>query len=441
MSKIVVDKSKSKIFLEYFRTVFVSFLVATFFTILLAFHARSEMIKNLYLSADEQNKLDRQIALKLVREADFTKDLKSKKYTICMQVGNIYEMAGNNQKAEFAYKLAIEKTSNLNYTPYFSLVRVLINQEKFNEAQILLNSIKDLKSVKLIKFKTKSYITIGDKYYSISKFLSAANAYEKAFYYYNRFEKKDVVVENSIKSRIVNSYINAADIMVKNNLSKDAVRFLKKAESFSPDNFEIKYKLAILYTDLDPQLALKYLEYLLKKQPQRIDYSVYNKALMRAANIADLEGKVALAKLYRYKIHSNDIFINNKVIYKNDIQVYVVDFIVRKMWFKYKLKANYRFKNISTNDIKKLNAEFVLRQNDKILETVTKTCATKARPLFSGGGYSDVIQVVFGKNIFTRKELEQYVIDIYLYKDDKYKTFVCSMKVPVKSIKNNIKYD
>ena len=35
--------------------------------------------------------------------------------------------------------------------------------------------------------------------------------------------------------------------------------------------------------------------------------------------------------------------------------------------------------------------------------------------------------------IFTKKELEQYYIDIYLYKDEKYKTLVSTMKVPLKS--------
>ena len=45
---------------------------------------------------------------------------------------------------------------------------------------------------------------MGDKYYSIGKFLSAAKSYEKAKFYYDKFTRKDPVVESSIKNRIKN---------------------------------------------------------------------------------------------------------------------------------------------------------------------------------------------------------------------------------------------
>ena len=46
--KIKEKKSLGQILLEYVRTVFVSFVVAFIFTVTLSFHARSEMIKDLY---------------------------------------------------------------------------------------------------------------------------------------------------------------------------------------------------------------------------------------------------------------------------------------------------------------------------------------------------------------------------------------------------------
>ena len=274
---------------------------------------------------------------------------------------------------------------------------------------------------------------MGDKYYSIGKFLSAAKCYEKADYYYNRFAKRDKTVEKAIDTRAANAYIETADIMVKNGYNTEAVRFLKKAEQYEPEKFEIKYKLAIIYSDLDPMQSVKYFEPLLDKMPQDIDYGVYSKALMKASNIAELQGKPTLAKYYRYKIHSIDIFINQKVIYKNDVEIMLDSFAVRKFWFKYKLKAVYRIKNVSNSDIKYLWGEFVLKRGDKVLERNTVRCVNKRAPLYSGGDISDKIKVIFGKNIFTKKELEQDSIDIYLYKDERYKTLVASMKVPLKS--------
>ena len=50
-------KSKQQIIVEYLRTIAVSFAFALFVTILLSFHARSEMIKNLYVDAEEREKV------------------------------------------------------------------------------------------------------------------------------------------------------------------------------------------------------------------------------------------------------------------------------------------------------------------------------------------------------------------------------------------------
>ena len=194
----------------------------------------------------------------------------------------------------------------------------------------------------------------------------------------------------------------------------------------------VKRKVTKKYVPPDISAA----KLLLEEKPQFIDYGVYGKALMKAANIADLEGKSTLAKYYRYKIHSIDIFVGQKVVYKNDIEIILDSFIVKKLWFKYKLRAKYKFKNVSNNDIKHLSADFVLlhKDKDRVLETVTKTFADKKAPLYSNGGETPDVEIIFGKNIFTKKELEQYVIDIYLYKDERYKTLAGTMRVPLKSI-------
>lgn len=431
------EKSKQQILTGYVRTAAVSFCAALIFTLLLSAHARSEMIKNLYASSSEQQKINEQIAKQLVLQSDLTKDLIKKNYSICMHAGDLYAMAHDYQKAQFAYEIALGKAKPGSYSCYYKLTSVLIAQEKIEEAQKLLKSVKDIKSKNLIKFKTRSYLEMGDKYYSIGKFLSAAKSYEKAFFYYEKFNTRDAVIENSIKSRIVNAYNETADVMVKSGLNTDAVRFLQKAEEYEPDNFNIKYKLAIIYSDLDPVKSVKYFEPLLEEEPQNIDYGVYTKALIKAANIMDLEGKSTQAKYYRYKIHSIDIFVNNKVVYKNDIEVLLDKFVVRKPWFTYRLKGTYHFKNISGEDIKNLSADFVLRRGDKILETISVLCADKSNPLYSGGGVTRELNVVFDKNIFTKNELNQYLIDIYLYKDEKYKTRISTMKVPLKSVYYN----
>ncbi len=429
-------KTLSQIVMEYVRTVGISFCVALVITVGLSVKAREDMIKNLHAVKTNTQKIDEQIAKQIVAKSDLMKDLATKNYAVCLQVGNLYEAAKDYPNAEFAYAAAIDRAKQGVYTPYYKLSRVLIAQEKFDDAEKLVNSVTDIKDKGLIKFKTRTYIDAGDKYYSLGKFLKAARSYERAKYYYDRFVKKDNIIDESIKKRIVNAYSEAATVVVQQGYNSDAVTFLKRAEQYAPKDFHIKYKLAIIYSDLDPEKSIEYFDPLLKKMPQYIDYSTYNKALLKASNIADLEGNHTKAKYYRYKSHSLDLMLNGKVIYKNDIEVIMESFDIKKRFFRYNLIGRYRFKNVSQNDIFRMFAEFVLKQGDTIKETKTVKCVNKEEPLFSNGDITDRFEITFNKNIFTRKELQQYKIEIYLYKDEKFKTLVATYSIPEKSIKN-----
>ena len=430
------EKTLAEIILEYARTAFISFLVALVITTGLTIQARKSMIKNLYVKAEDNKKLDEQIAKQIIAQSDLTKNLSTQNYTVCMNVGNLYEAAKDYTNAQIAYQAALLRAKRGVYAPYYKLSSILIAQAKFDEAESVINSVTDLKNRGLIKFKTRAYIETGDKYYSLGKFLKAARSYEKAKYYYDRFTKRDKVIEESIKNRIVNAYSEAATVVVQQGYNSDAVSFLKKAQIYAPNDFHIKYKLAVIYSDLDPVKSVEYFDPLLKKMPQYIDYSTYNKALLKAANIAELEGNPTRAKYYRYKSHSIDLMISNKVVYKNDIEILMESFEIKKFMFRYHLKGKYRFKNVSHEDILRMFAEFVLREGDEIKETYAVQCVSKDSPLFSNGGESETITVKFGKKIFTKKELNNYVIDVYLYKDEKFKTLIGTYAIPKKSIKN-----
>jgi tetratricopeptide (TPR) repeat protein len=428
-SKYNLKKTKTQVVKEYTRTILISVLFATIVTSFMAMHARSEMIKNLYIDSDAQYKLDKNLAQQIVAQSDLISGLKTKSYAVCLNVGDIYEAAGDYKNAQIAYELAVEKSKPSTYLAYYKLVCVLVEQEKFDKVYELLDNLKDYNNKKIIKFKTRAYLVIGDKFYSIGKFLSAGKNYENAEFYYSKFVKKDSVVENSIINRIVNSYIQAGDIMVKSGLNTDAVRFLKKAEKYAPEDLKIKYKLAIVLSDSDPERAVEYLEPLLDKIPQEIDCSVYNNALAKSANIADFDNRPTKAKYYRYKIHSIDMFVNRKVVYKNDIETRLKNSSIKKTIFSYPVKAEYIFTNVSNADIVNLFAEFVLLNDDKPVETITTSVSSKEKPLYSNGYNSADILIKFRKIILSKKELENYSIKIYLYKDEQYKTLVAETKL------------
>ena len=154
---------------------------------------------------------------------------------------------------------------------------------------------------------------------------------------------------------------------------------------------------------------------------------------MRAANIADLDGRPAKAKYYRYKIHSNDLFINRKVVYKNDIEVILKSINIKKKLFKYPINAVYQFSNISNVEIINLTGDFVLCFNDKPVETITRKISSKSNPLSIFDDSPHEVKVDFARKVLTKKELENYTIKIYLYKDEKYKTLVSENLIPNKS--------
>lgn len=82
-------------------------------------------------------------------------------------------------------------------------------------------------------------------------------------------------------------------------------------------------------------------------------------------------------------------------------------------------------------------ADFVLKDRGKIKETYTTRCVTRQNPLYSNGYETDDIEIKMGKNIFTRKELRNYTIEVYVYKDEKFKTLLGTYAIPTKNIKKD----
>jgi len=438
---MIKEKSKNKenkktfgqICWEYTRTILCSFGVAAIITLSLTVRARNEMIKNTHDRPHDRVKVDQQIAKQVVAQSDMLESLPAKNYAVCLQAGKLYEAAGDYNNAQFAYELAVRKAKIGVYSAHGKLVALYVAHKKFEDADKLLDSVSDTGTVSLIKFKTRAFIDMGDKYYSIGKTLKAAKCYENAKYYYDKFSKKDKYVEEAIIKRLIKSYVDTADTLVKNGFNSDAAKFLLKAKKYAPNDYIIQYKLAIIYSDSDPVKAVDYFEPLLSKIPQNIDFNVYNRALMKAATIADLSGQPVKAKYYRYRIHSIDLILNQKVVYKDDIDIFCTSFSIKKFMFKYHLKGKYKIKNVSANDIFKMSVDFVLREGDKEKERYRFDCVSKKEPLLSNGSETSEIEVNFGKNIFTKKELEKYTIDIYAYKDEKFKTLVGSYRIPEKS--------
>ena len=121
---------------------------------------------------------------------------------------------------------------------------------------------------------------------------------------------------------------------------------------------------------------------------------------MKAANIEDIKGNGVKAKYYRYKVNSLEQFLNAKVVNKNDIEMYLDYFSIKKFLFTYHLKAKFKIKNVSTRDIVKMDTEFVLRKGDKLKESIRLNSANKKQPLLLNGENTADAVINFNEKIY-----------------------------------------
>ena len=436
-SKYSFEKTKKQIIIEYMRTIIASMVIAAMITACCVNKARNSIIENVTIKQKEEYTIEKELAYKIINESDITEHLEIKSAQECIKAGEIFEIVNYYKKAENAYKIAIKKSKINNYNAHFKLTCLYVNQSNFDKAIELINSVPDNSSQNLIKYKTKSYLALGDKYYSIGKFVKASNNYEKAKFYYSKTKRIDDVVLKSIDNRIYEAYLHASDELALASKNSVALDYLKKAEAINKDTPELEYRFAILYSDADPELSVKYINKIINKIPQYVDYSIYTKALTKSAIIADLDNRPNDAKHYRYKIHSIDLYLQRKVIYKEDIELLLKSFSIKKIFFTYKLQPTFNFTNATNMDYTNLYADFILYSNNKKIEQVTKQISDKKKPLYAYNNNTVDVPVEFKKHLLTKKELNDYSIKIYIYKDKKFKTYLGEIQVPTKSIHLN----
>ena len=122
-------------------------------------------------------------------------------------------------------KILIERFPN-DYVFYNILSVSLMNIEKYEEALEVLN-----KAIKL----DKNNIHILNNLGLVHGYLSN---YKKATEYYDRVLK--------VKPNFLNTLINKAQLKEKLNLNNDAVKILKTAINYYPDDYFLNYTIAVL---------------------------------------------------------------------------------------------------------------------------------------------------------------------------------------------------
>lgn len=418
--------------LLYLKNIAISILIALIITICLLFNTRQHVINNFNNSYVNNLKFNKHFAKELLQNSELNINFQQQSFSTCMYFASLYYTIEQYDNAKNIYSIAMLKSKPNNYQAHLKYVEILILQNKLNEAKEFIENIPDNNNKNLIKMKSNSYLLLGDALFAQKKYLTAARYYKKSKFYYDLFKKRKKTIEEKLINDISNSYNKVADILVENNYPKEAIEYLKKARKIKPNDFITEYKLAILYSDLDPLKSLEYFEQLIKQKPQEIDSNIYIKALMHSANIESLSGNEIKAKLYRYKIYSFEELLKHKVVYKNDFDIIFQNINYSKKFFKYRINTIIRIQNHSLSNINKLYVELILKKDDKILDKITKECISNKKILQADGDLTPPIEITFNKNFLTKTDLSKLEIDIYLYKDEKYKTLIKTKTVPIK---------
>lgn len=351
-----------------------------------------------------------------------------KNYGYNIRLGTLYGIKKDYYKSEQQFKIAVDKSPYMAYNARFKLANLYIKLNRLEEAQKLIDEVVDKADKKLIKGKGEIYKKIGDKLFEQDYFMIAATKYEKSVFYYKRYSKKKMQESQKLLST---TYEKIADMYVEKENFEDAIDYLEKANTLD-EKSSVYYKLALLYVNTEPSISAKYLDYVLKNDPKMLDYYMYYDLLMQISEAEGELGNTAARDLFALKAKKFQQFAHESILYTDDILIDILD--VKSSYIKKTEKLNldvkFQLRNNSPFNIKTLNVEIRIKENNQIVEKIDKSLFAFEN-IFPMGEQTNAITM----NCNVASELlnpkyEDVILQIYIYKKKKNKQLL--KEIPVK---------
>lgn len=344
-------------------------------------------------------------------------------YKINLKLGTLYEAKKNYKDAEIEYKTAISKAPFDQYRPVYRLASLYIFLNRLDEAQNLIDKIDERPDKRLIKYKGDIYSSLGDKYYSQGDYDNASQRYEKALFYYKIINCPRI---DLIKGNLASSYIYLAEIKLDQMQVDDAIEYLQSAKAIF-DAPIIKYKLALLLMDRDPDTAYQYLDEVFETAPEIINYDTYNKFLSELAEDANYEGDFTQAQLYEFKIKKLKDYFKTNIISVEDLKIVGQEGrITLNRWVnKYNIYFDLSFKNISKYSMSSLFLNVVFKDGNNIIQTYTQQVADDKSKL-NAGAQSPIVGMKFSiSRSLQDPQPKKITAEVYVSKSEhSYKLFL-----------------
>ncbi len=413
--------------LEYLRTILIALLVALFLAavatgcskIVAEHHARM-------LARISNTTKDNEMIAYLITKYTEQAQKNPGDYSIHVRLGNLYELMFDYKHAEEQYKTAIDKSPYGVYSSYLGLANLYLKTGKYNKALRIVKRLKNTDHKPLLIAKGDFYMNLGDLLWQKNKYHDAVKQYKIAFFYYKKVDsnKKDSAIVG-----ILDCYNKIADEDFKHHSILKAIESLETALLYKETPI-MYYKLAILYKDVDPLIANKYMEKTYALDPGIINFDIYEEILIKLVKQYYSEGKDVETDLYKHKLKSIKTFQKRYVISEKDVTINIEKLEVKNNLFKTKqtVKVKFKIENTSKHDFNTLFVIAKLRYDNKSREIFNHRFYSKKSPLKSR---SESPSYTF-KYTYTDKDeiyaAEKVKLDFYAGKKDNMR------KIPVYTV-------
>lgn len=383
--------NRRKEFFEYLRTFFLTIFFAFVFVIITLAVIQHQIYEEQTKIQMQDDKIDYYLIGVLIEKNKYLETQYPDDYRINLKLGVLYEIKKDYKNSEMEYKKAIAKTPYDEFKPYYKLSLLYLTLNRLDDAQAVMDNLKEEPNRKLLEYKADIYEKLGDKYYNTGDYESAIEKYEKSLSYLGALNNKREI--KYVKNSLASAYVYLADSYLEKMKPNYAVDSLNMALTIV-DAPILKYKLALLLMKDNPDLAYQYFEEVFDEAPQIINYEGYYKFLYILVDEAYARGDIAQAELYQHRIKELKEYFKTNILSVDDLALEEAEGKVKSngLTKKNNIYLGFKFKNTSDYDIDSLYSEIIFKDGNEIIGDYFKQIVDK-KSVLKAGSYSPFVTI------------------------------------------------
>lgn len=339
-------------------------------------------------------------------------------YKAFIEIGKIYRVLDEKEKAKVAFFQALEYAPENDYGAEFELAGLYICDKQPEFALEVLNRIKDDKLDKKALFKKGRYFArVANLYYLQNHLKKSYDIYNKTLTYLHKVEEEEYIEKINTEKRHL--LIDLSDYVYyeEHDLDK-ALAYLKECQKIKENPWAFA-RMGYLFFE-QPKMAAEYFERAFNYNPSTINHEVFINVLFEAIKIAKKEKRTSDKEYYKYVLDKVRADRHQSKVYKN-LRLTNVEAYVEKIEDStlYNPVVYFQASNASENnprDYVKVRAVFY-KDNNEIVGHRDEVVVKPIQPLWMGTS-TGVIRLVSNRPITEKDKNEAiYKVVIYVSKD------------------------